>query len=207
MSRWHAQNTQNAQGVHKPMGVLYVFTTVGDARVVKVGHTRQENVSSRFRGYLGPSKPRMIIAQCPVADSERAEADMLRLCQESRHVRPRTDFGPEWFECPGDLEACHAALFFYAHLASRSPSQPRQGFQCDAFKQASPNAYQVALQRFATLHAPAAALTSAEHLVDCFESRDECPFLHEFLPWPREQRVAWANEHLTRCQLFFPKSC
>ena len=170
------------------MGFLYCFTTVGDANIVKVGHTQQSDPSSRFRGYLGPSKPRVVIAQRPVEDSERAEADMLRLCRECKHLTPRLDYGPEWFEIVTDKETCHSALLFFATLAT----QPSRNRPTNVVYHGAEGRYRSALHKFVVSLAPAESFASPSQLLDAFEQHDVCPVFGEYVSWSRALRLQWA---------------
>ena len=78
-------------------GLIYCFNTVGDNKIYKAGHT-QNSLSTRLKGYLGPSKPRTIFFSRKVDDSIHAEKMMLTLLRQCTSLKERKDLGDEWFE-------------------------------------------------------------------------------------------------------------
>jgi hypothetical protein len=106
-----------------PPGILYCFNTVSDHRVYKAGHTSQGSLQLRLKGYLGQSKPRVLVAQRDVDDARAAEALFLRLLALCRLLRPRPDLGTEWYEARGDdddVDERHRAIAFLAEVVQRA---------------------------------------------------------------------------------------
>jgi hypothetical protein len=104
-------------------GSIYCFSTVGDARVHKVGMTTQATVAQRMRGYIGLSKPRVMLAHRTVGDAVRAEATLLRAMKLCRFFTQRLDLGPEWWEAADDdvVERERAVLFLTDLVARAHP--------------------------------------------------------------------------------------
>ena len=78
-------------------GLIYCFNTVGDSRIYKAGHTTRK-LEKRLAGYMGPSKPRLIVFTRRVKDSASAERMMLKLMRQCVSITHRDDLGDEWFE-------------------------------------------------------------------------------------------------------------
>lgn len=84
-------------------GYIYCFNTHENPNIIKAGHTQQQDVQKRLRGYLGPTKPRSIIFTLKVDDSVEAERMMLQLMQQCVSLNKRCDLGNEWFETTGNF--------------------------------------------------------------------------------------------------------
>lgn len=184
-------------------GLIYCFSTLGDPKVYKAGHT-QNSLSTRMRGYLGPSKPRVIIFSRRVDDSAQAEKMMLSLCRQCVSLKVRPDLGDEWFE-----DVTVAASVLHQHLqqiadivqlASRvitmgpttiaagggpldggPPLQPLDHLRGMDF-------YFQRLDEFVR-SAPQADVTHPDRLVSKYEASDVCPVFSEYLPFTFAQRV------------------
>ena len=85
-------------------GFIYFFSTFGDRTVFKAGRTDQESLAARFKSYLGPSKPRMVVASREVDDTVAAEDMMLRLLRSSRVLQARPDLGVAGTYQAGQME-------------------------------------------------------------------------------------------------------
>lgn len=111
-------------------GIIYCFNVVADYKIYKAGHTRQESLSCRLRSYLGPSKPRTIVASRAVADSVVAEKLMLALLRQSTALRARNDLGDEWFEVRSEtenMEECHRAIRLVLDVVAMAVSEHPMG--------------------------------------------------------------------------------
>ena len=188
-------------------GFLYCFNTLGDARVYKIGHTRQDELAHRLKGYLGPSKPRVLVVQRRVVDSVEAERLCLALVRGTRVLLERRDMGDEWFEAPPgvDVDQLHCALALLAEVVGRAVEtevtrasaiashetacEPRTH---DAYPPGMEQ-YVAALDRYVANAAPMSALASPDALVDAFEGDAACPVFVEYLMWDRATRVRWAD--------------
>ena len=196
------------------MGILYCFSTTGNARIIKVGMTRQSRLASRMRGYLGPSKPYVVIAHALSAHVEQAEEYLLQLLATSRVVESRKQtLGPEWWEqAPGvDTGACHAALALAVRLcaaaADRPPTPPPSPSLPDPplprpllaprRDLATPSPLEAYLKAFRAF-ALARGLNKGdeeevEAVLEEFEQSPDCPLMVEYLPHSRASRLALAT--------------
>lgn len=189
-------------------GFLYCFNTVGDSRIYKVGHTQQDKLSERLKGYLGPSKPRVMVASRRVDDSVRAEALMLTLVRHSRVLTSRPDLGKEWFHAPDDDEAArHAALLFFSELVACAVATPlpeaakhqhvlQRGEREEEEEKdmGSMGTYFAAFDHYVA-HAPLLGKSLAQ-LMDAFDASDACPVFVDYLRHGRDARLrALARRH------------
>ena len=197
-------------------GFIYFFSTFGDRTVFKAGRTDQESLAARFKSYLGPSKPRMVVASREVDDTVAAEDMMLRLLRSSRVLQVRPDLGAEWFSADADdVEEVHATVRFFfgvvqkavrdvpaeeaptKKLARRAEHDPTEE---DSFRQVADadalpamGCYFEALDEYVN-KAPCAVLNvGMEGIVTEFESDRSCPVFAEYLLWPKEARIRVAK--------------
>lgn len=84
-------------------GHIYCFNTQENPNIIKAGHTQQNDVQKRLRGYMGPTKPRSIIFTLKVDNSVEAEKMMLELMTLCVSIKKRCDLGNEWFETTGNF--------------------------------------------------------------------------------------------------------
>ena len=180
-------------------GIIYCFNTICNARIYKAGHTQQEDLASRLKGYLGPSKPRVIVAHRRADDSLDAEDTMLRLLRLCHFFRTRPDLGDEWFEATDgyDEDARHKAVCFILDVASKaSRTIPRVDESTHLhpapqvpLENASMASYFLCLDRFVE-QAPPDAFTDTDALMQAFEESDMCPVFAEYVLWPRPTRLS-----------------
>lgn len=196
-------------------GTIYCFNCISDPNIYKAGHTQQETLAARLRGYMGLSKPREIICSFPVADSERAEQLMLSLMRALRTLAQRRDLGVEWFEATSDdREERHSAIRLVMDVvakavqvvvpgaiqAKHAPPYPSQPDVIDAQASSSElpgmELYYVALERYVGC-APAEVLREGcEHIVRSFEESEQCPVFAEYTQWSFDARCASATARL-----------
>lgn len=197
-------------------GFIYFFSTFGDRAVFKAGRTDQQSLAARFKSYLGPSKPRMIIASREVDDTVAAEDMMLRLLRSSRVLQVRPDLGTEWFSADtDDAEEVHATVRFIfevvqkavrdvpaeevhpkklARRAERDLAEDEYSHQiADADTLPAMGCYFEAFDKYVD-NAPCGVLTlGIERIVTNFESDRSCPVFAEYLLWPKDARVRVAK--------------
>lgn len=178
-------------------GFIYCFNCVGDATTYKVGFTKQSTLQHRFRGYLGPSKPRMLVASKRVDDAERAETLAISLFKQNKHLVHDDTLGEEWFRSTeGDAAERHRSIqlvFDVVQMATTTsivtpvksvaparPISPTNNMPCEYFE---------ALQTFVA-QAPRQHVQDAEHCLASFEQSDACPLLMEFTPFSKAVRIA-----------------
>lgn len=179
-------------------GTIYCFNTIGDARVFKAGHTQNE-LRTRLRGYLGPSRPRTIFFSQRVDDSVLAETLMLTLLRQCVSFTQRTDLGNEWFEATvDDARTLYDHLKRIAHVCALAscarPSNERHAIATREFA-AHVNAcagLQYYFEQFDAYVRKTSVVSTVEELVRDFEGSSACPVLVDYVPYTMEQRVAAA---------------
>lgn len=188
-------------------GTIYCFNTITDANIYKAGHTQQE-LSARMRGYMGPSKPRLIVATRSVDDSSAAETLMLSLLRVSSILKPRWDLGHEWFEANEvNMTDRHKAITLLLDTAakatrttrSRETKAPtkeesvRDTSQLEILPGMGP--YFEALDRFIG-EAPTTDVQNLHTALTAFERGANCPIFADYTMWSKGQRLAVArNRH------------
>lgn len=184
-------------------GTIYCFNTVGDHRIYKAGHTQQE-LKSRLRGYLGPSRPRVIVASRNVDDSVAAETMVLGLLRQCSALVPRSDLGNEWFESRdgvGDDERHKAILFVFDVVSKAVHTRPASKYEEPSTSHSSLHvsetlpamgAYFEALDHFVHTASPE-TLGTMDDILRSFEQSDSCPLFAEYVMWPRATRLAIAH--------------
>lgn len=206
-------------------GTIYCFNTVVDANIYKAGRTDQESLAARLRGYLGPSKPRVLVASREVSDSIAAESLMLSLLRQSIALRWRKDYGDEWFQARTDEmdeTARHEAIRLIMDVVQSAlppdvparikPTSKPTSAVAAASSTTTPlgegqdtlaymEDYFAALDRF--VHgAPSPLLgEGVAALVDAFDASDACPVYVEYTLYSRGMRLAVARNryaHLAR---------
>jgi len=85
--KYRARKTQ----VH---GQLYLFTTVGNSRILKAGRTK----NWRQRNYVGLNKPRDVIFVRDVENMRKSENALIEYLKKQDYFIHRVDLGEEWFE-------------------------------------------------------------------------------------------------------------
>ena len=193
-------------------GTIYCFNCITDATIYKAGHTQQD-LASRLRGYLGPSKPREIICTMAVDDSVRAEQLMLKLFRALHAFRERQDLGNEWFEArEEDREERHAAVQLVMQVVrdavkkaplKRPLSARETGGGDDAIDGSMPGMelYNQKLDDYIGSASRECLEKGVDALVDAFEDSDQCPVFVEYVRWSRDARIACArarHPHLVR---------
>ena len=174
-------------------GVIYCFNTLADSNVIKCGHT-QQSLSKRLGGYLGPSKPRMLIFHRAVNDSVHAEQVMLTLMRQCRSLQSRQDLGNEWFEVIADMDLALGHLIEIAnivHMVHADPTPAPPPFKNEPPKTTVPHAqllsslrkYLTCMDSYVRNNAPPSAFSSAETLMRNFDASPECPVFSEYLPF------------------------
>lgn len=184
-------------------GYIYFFNTLGDGQIYKAGETQQDNVSARMRGYLGPSKPRTIVASRAVDDALEAEKLLLSLLKQCVHYRFRPDYGDEWFEAvTDDVEERHKAVLLIADVVQRAVRSGAPGnvvipapVSRDPDEETSIAGYE---QYFAALDnyrnsAPPNVL-SPDTLIRTFDASKECPIFAQYGLCSHAKRVAVARK-------------
>ena len=188
-------------------GIVYCFNTICDHRIYKAGHT-QQTLQSRLRGYLGPSRPRVIVASRKVDDSVAAETMILGLLQQCSTLAQRTDLGNEWFELKDgvDVEECHKAILFVFDVVSKAvrapdcckhpdvptlhpPSQVTTS-NIDVCNLPGMEGYFDALERFVCTTSKCDG--TMDDILQAFEDSDFCPVFSEYVMWPRKTRLSVA---------------
>ena len=186
-------------------GILYCFNTVGDSRIYKAGRTEQPSLGHRLRSYLGPSRPRVLIATRPVADAVAAERWVLDLLRVCRGLRPREDLGSEWFEAEEgteeeQLRRTVGLLFDAAQAAADRPPTECPPASCPSVpclpppchtedrSSADMRSYLDALESYMRSSATPEVLCSVNRLVEAFESDEACPVFPQFCRWHLEAR-------------------
>lgn len=187
-------------------GIIYCFNTICDHRIYKAGHTQQD-LPSRFKSYLGPSKPRTIVATRHVDDSLAAEGMMLGLLRQCAALRVRSDLGVEWFEAHPDVDEDdrHKAILLIFDVVSKAVRTRIQDEGCPVWGASKPDvptgtvctlpamgAYFEALDRFVRC-APPEAVADMDTALREFERGDDCPVFAEYVMWPRATRLAVAQ--------------
>lgn len=179
-------------------GIIYCFNTISDPLVLKCGFT-QQTLSARLKGYLGPSKPRTVIFQRRVQFASHAEQIMLMLMRQCRCLTSRTDLGHEWFSI--EAGAAFDELINIANvtqLASRELPTSKtawlvpehavrleaQGEMKLAFR-----TYFSKMDAFVRHDAPTQAFSSADVLMESFDTSVSCPVFSEYLPYGRDARL------------------
>ena len=171
-------------------GIVYCFNTVADSKVIKCGHTQQD-LTKRLRGYLGPSKPRMLIFKRSVADSAASEQVMLLLMRQCRSLKCRLDLGNEWFEIVEDMEVTLQHLVQIADVVRLTSSTPEKNCVLPVVRtaglsreqvMASLRTYLKALDTYVRDVAPPTDFVSAEELMKNFDASTSCPVFAEYLP-------------------------
>ena len=189
-------------------GTIYCFSTLASGSVYKAGHTQTE-LATRLRGYLGPSKPRVMVFARAVSDSVRAEKLMLSLMRQCVSLRSRDDLGNERFEATGQtsVEERHAHLTTIADVVAlalpQSPRTPAASPAGDSAGQAAGEAagdsagdsataglgtYFKAFDRFVA-EADLDGLTTATTLMRAYEESEWCPVISVFLPHSPKMRA------------------
>ena len=191
-------------------GNVYCFNTIVDPTIYKVGHTQQETVAARLRGYLGPAKPRVVIATRCVDDSERAEAILLHLLRHSTVLTQLTDLGNEWFRISVEPIDCHNYVCFAMDLVqdavrkvhpiprpvNRTIKKKINVLLAETKKNQLPNmtSYYKALDKYISVGATASVLEKGlQFAVETFEKSDNCPVLADYLLAPQSLREAVAR--------------
>lgn len=184
-------------------GTIYCFNTIVDAKIYKAGHTQQD-LAARLRGYLGPSKPRTIVAQRQVDDSVAAETMMLGLLRQCCALRTRPDLGPEWFGAnesmdTDEIQRCILFVFDVVGKAVRCSRDPPHASTISSNPPSTEmttlpamGAYFEGLDRFMQRAMPN-YLQTLEHAIREFERSNDCPVFSEYVLWPRSTRVAVAR--------------
>lgn len=211
-----APDDERSEAAAATAGFLYCFNTLGDPRIYKIGHTRQNDVAQRLKGYLGPSKPRVVVVQRRVDDSFEAEQLCLRLVRATGMMAPRDDLGDEWFEAHSDRDvgALHDALLLLTHVVARAVKHLRVepgGSGADARPQLWPQfseepldarddeyppgheLYVAEFDRYVERSASAAALARPDLLVAAYEESDSCPVFADYLRIDRDRRIRCAR--------------
>lgn len=186
-------------------GTLYCFNTVENADIYKVGYTQQE-LCIRLRGYLGPSKPRVMVVSRKVDDAVQAEAIMLQLLRHSNILRPRDDLGNEWFHaCLPDVDARHRTICWLAGVV-QSAVEAKAGVQQSHTSRAIPpvaplvisggdlpgmEAYFREFDRYVAAGTIGANMTET---VRGYEESEVCPIYPDFTRFSFEQRVQAASQ-------------
>lgn len=180
-------------------GHLYCFNTIENANIYKVGYTQQD-IATRMRGYLGPSKPRIMVVTCKVDNVIDAERMMLQLCRHSNVLRPRDDMGNEWFQASDhDVEERHVAINFMSRvvqLAVRKIETIERNIVTPLFYEtkhaehtgALPGMqlYFVGLDRYLTVHE---LIGSSADIVSDFEKSDNCLIIPEYTRFSFSERL------------------
>ena len=200
-------------------GFIYCFNTFGDRTVFKAGRTDQESLAARFRSYLGPSKPRMIIASREVHDTVAAEEMMLRLLRSSRALRVRSDLGTEWFSADtDDAEEVHATVRFVFDVVQKAvrdaptTEEPhakirarkdlaQEDLVADADSLPAMGSYFEALDQYVDNASCAVLNMGIERIIAEFESDRSCPVFADYLLWSKDARIRVAKNrfpHLDR---------
>ena len=186
-------------------GYIYCFNTVCDHKIYKAGHTQQDELSYRLKSYLGPSKPRVVVASRHVVDSVDAEKMLLGLLRQSSAVKPRIDLGDEWFEaCHDDTEEIHKAiLFIFDVVAKAAGKKQNNNWSNDTHittcsestsqitSLPAMGSYFEALDRF-IIESPTNDIECIENAVNVFEKSEKCPIFADFVMWPKATRLAVA---------------
>lgn len=183
-------------------GTIYCFNTICDHRIYKAGHTQQD-LKSRLRGYLGPSRPRVIVASRKVDDSVAAETMVLGLLRQCSSLVPRPDLGNEWFASKDgvDDDERHKAILFVFDVVSRAVRRT-----CSPPKSPEPSRSHSSLHVSDSLPAMGAYFEAFDNFVHgaelvgtmddilrSFEESDSCPLFTEYVMWPRATRLAVAQ--------------
>ena len=189
-------------------GVIYCFNTLADSKVIKCGHT-QQSLSKRLHGYLGPSKPRMLIFSRPVKDSAFSERVMLTLMRQCRSLKKRLDLGNEWFEIVEDMESALGHLYEIANVVHLVNATPAMEFAPRNDKLTSVPHSQVLMSlRKYLAHmdayvrdvAPCCSFASAKDLMDSFDASSVCPVFAEYLPFAEERLKVIEQRYLKKMQ-------
>lgn len=197
-------------------GKIYCFSTVGDRDVYKAGHT-QQTLASRLRSYLGPSKPRTIVATRDVDDSAGAEEILLSLMDQCSSFVRRRDLGREWFQIvsPGRSEEAHRRVQYImdvAQLAVRceGSSDAGAGVRPVLFRGGSEReeerrdctslpcmqSYYDAFDRFVQSSPSSLLEAGTDELMIRFESSPECPVFAEHVSYSvAERRIVARNRY------------
>lgn len=190
-------------------GFIYCFNTICDTHIYKAGHTQQPDLQSRLKSYLGPSKPRVVVASRRVDDSVVAEGMMLGLMRQCYALKVREDLGDEWFESCKEIPdvMLHKAILLIFDVVSKAcrkngpppPPLPRRVDQ----EPPSPTttlpamgAYFAALDAF-MYRAPPELFADVDGALRAFEAGDACPIYAEYVMWPRATRLAVARNRYT----------
>lgn len=190
-------------------GLIYCFNTVGDNKIYKAGHT-QNSLSTRLKGYLGPSKPRTIFFSRKVDDSIHAEKMMLTLLRQCTSLKEREDLGDEWFE-----NVSEDSNLLYKHLqniadivqlASRTSSSEKPAPIQKVYEDKTPleetnvsistnlKGMEQYFQAFDTfVNDTSLNLSNSEDLVNDYEESNVCPVFADYVPYTKKQRVCAAS--------------
>lgn len=184
-------------------GFLYCFNTFCDPNIYKAGHTQQEELKFRLKSYLGPSKPRIVVASRRVLDSIGGEKMMLGLLRQSSVVKPRRDLGDEWFEaCHDHAEEVHKAIRFLFDVVAKAAGEvdpmptvfakslQQHSLTTDATTLPAMGTYFQALDHF--INTSSELSSDMEASVTAFETSKECPIFADYVMWPKNIRVAVA---------------
>lgn len=189
-------------------GFIYCFSTFGDSCIYKAGRTDQPSLAARFKSYLGPSKPRVVVASRAVDDTGAAESIMLRLLRSLRVLRARPDLGTEWFSAAtDDAEELRCTIRFVFDVVQKAVCETdvaaaplatsltaEAPFAADSARTLpSMRSYFEALDRFVEQASCDVLETGMERLLADFESSDSCPVFAEFLMWSKGARLCVAR--------------
>ena len=190
-------------------GYLYCFNTISDPTVYKAGYTTNQ-LAVRFRGYLGPSKPRTVVFGREVDDSLTGERLMLALMRQCCSLCQVTTYGPEWFQrIEGvSVETLHQHLLVIADIVQmavgkstrvlpsypckRAPSLATEEELTSEVTLPGMETYYTALNAFVESAHPD-QLLSVEALVGAFEASEACPILCQFALFNAEKRLRVAR--------------
>ena len=196
-------------------GTIYCFNTLSSSTIYKAGHTQTE-LAARLRGYLGPSKPRVMVFSREVDDSVEAERMMLTLMRQCVSLRSRDDLGKEWFEAVPEIgaEERHAQLVTIANvvaLASRSLARVESGggsgggsgveSGVESGRQegwslgsvVGLESYFAGFDRYVSEVRDLSGIANVEELMRAYETSDSCPVMCAFLPHSPKVRLIAAG--------------
>ena len=180
-------------------GILYAFNTICDPNIYKVGYTRQTELAARLRGYLGPSKPRVIVVSRRVDDATEAERLLLGLLRVSNVVRARPDLGDEWFEALGAPDHTQRTIHWISGIVERAvrvpcrtaaPDPPSQAPALGGDDLRGMESYFAAMDGWWGTNGSNDDVTSA---VQAFEESAACPVYAHFTRFSLDERVAAAR--------------